>query len=213
MSHNFKNLHIVDHPVINDRLSYIRQKSTSSADFRCGIYEISLLLGFEATKNLPTKKISIETPVTNTEGQALAYGDPVIIPILRAGLGLSDGLQTLLPRASIGHIGVYRDEKTKRPKEYLVKLPDLANKKVILADPMLATGYSAKHAIDLLVERGVSPCDITLMILVAVPEGVSVIAEAYPEILIYTASLDDHLNEDAYIVPGLGDAGDRIFNT
>ena len=210
---NFKNLVVVNHPVIQDRLSFIRNKDTSSADFKQGLYEISLFLGYEVTKALPLSDLEVETPITTMVGAELKQGNPVIIPILRAGLGFTAGLETLLPRSSLGHIGVYRDEETKRPKEYLVKLPEIKNKQIIVADPMLATGHSAKYAIDLLVERGANPADICLMILVAAPEGVTVIEEAHPEVSIFTASLDERLNENAYIVPGLGDAGDRIFNT
>ena len=213
MSDKFKNLHILDHPVIQDRLSFIRAKSTSSADFRQGLHEIALFMGYEVTKSLPVKDIDVETPIQSMKGQALKHGFPVIVPILRAGLGLSQAMQELLPQSPMGHIGVYRDEETKRPKEYLVRLPDLANKKVIITDPMLATGYSAKHAIDIIADKGVRAEDIILMVLVAAPEGVEVIENAYPDVKVYTAALDVQLNEKAYIVPGLGDAGDRIFNT
>lgn len=214
MKHNFKNLHIVDHPIVQDRLSTIRRKETSTCDFRRILREISLLMTYEATKNLPLTTQTIETPMTKMEAPVLAENEPVIIPILRAGLGLSDGVKDILTSAVFGHVGMARNEETHRPKEYLVKLPEEVKEgPVLVVDPMLATGYSAKYALDLLVERGVSPKQITLMVLVAAPEGVQVIEEAYPDIPVFTASLDDHLDENAYISPGLGDAGDRICGT
>ncbi len=210
----FENLTIINHPVIDDRLAKMRQSSTSQADFKKNLREIAQLMTFEITKDLKTKTIDIVTPIEETSATKLAYGDPIIIPILRAGLGLSEGIAEILTRSPIGHIGVYRDEETKRPKEYLVKLPpDLLEREILVVDPMLATGYSALHALDILVDKGVQIHNVKLVVLVAVPEGVKTILDKYPEVNIYTAALDRKLNKDAYIVPGLGDAGDRIFGT
>lgn len=210
----FENLHIVDHPIVQDRLSRMRQKETLHYDFKKYLHEISVLMAYEVTRDLALAPREIETPIQKMQTGFLAKAQPVIIPILRAGLGLSEGVGQVLPEAKTGHIGVYRDEETHRPKEYLIRLPDdIAGCDVIITDPMLATGYSAKYAMDILVDRGVVPSAMKLMILVAAPEGVRVIEEAYPEVAIYTAALDEKLNEDAYIVPGLGDAGDRIFGT
>ena len=215
MSHcEFKNLHIIDHPLVQDRLSRARRRDTDTADFRRLLKEIAVLMAYEVTKDLAITPRKITTPMVEMEAPILAYPEPVIIPILRAGLGLSDGLKDVLTSASFGHIGVYRDEETKRPVEYLVRLPhDIAKREVIIVDPMLATGHSAECAVDILVREGVSRDKIKLMILVAVPEGVRVLQEKYPEIPIFTAALDDRLNEDCFIMPGLGDAGDRIFGT
>ena len=213
-AHGFKNLTIIDHPVIQDRLAVMRQKDTTQAVFKKNIDEIAQLMTFEITRDLKTKNTVIETPLEQTTATILKYGDPIIIPILRAGLGLSDGISKVLSNSPIGHIGVYRDEKTKRPKEYLVKLPpDLLEREILLVDPMLATGHSALYAIDLLVEKGVDIKNLRLAVLVAAPEGAEVIQDVYPDLKIYTAALDRELNKDAYIVPGLGDAGDRIFGT
>ena len=210
----FNNLHIVDHPLVQDRLSNIRREETVPADFRRVLREISMLMTYEVTKDLPLKTETIQTPMTKMEAPVLENPEPVVIPILRAGLGLSDGVKDILTAATFGHIGVYRDEETHRPVEYLVRLPkDIQKRDVIVVDPMLATGYSAKHACDILVREGVDPKQIRLMVLVAVPEGVGMLQDSYPDIAIYTAALDDHLNENAFIVPGLGDAGDRICGT
>lgn len=210
----FKTLNIIDHPIVQDRLSVIRDKDTSCADFKRILNDISVLMTYEVTRDLAMTTREVETPVTKMMAPVLAEPEPVIIPILRAGLGLSDGVKQVLTSAVYGHIGVYRDEETHRPVEYLVKLPkQITERDVILVDPMLATGYSAKFALDVLVREGVEPKNIKFMILVAAPEGVAVIEEHYPEVQMFTASLDEKLNEKAYIVPGLGDAGDRIFGT
>lgn len=210
----FKNLHIVDHPIVQDRLSRLRSKDTSTEDFRRLLKEIAVLMAYEVTKDLALSTRKIITPMVEMDAPILADLEPVIIPILRAGLGLSDGLKDVLTSASFGHIGVYRDEETKRPVEYLIRLPkDISKRQVIVVDPMLATGHSAEHAIDILVREGVAVENIKLMILVAVPEGVRVLQKKYADIPIFTASLDEKLNEDCFIVPGLGDAGDRIFGT
>ncbi len=211
---DYKNLFVVNHPLVQDRLSFIRQKETSFADFRRILREIAVLMSYEVTRDLPLTTKTIETPMTKMQAPVLANPEPVIIPILRAGLGMSDGVKEVLTSAVFGHIGVYRDEETHRPVEYLVRLPkDIQKRDILLVDPMLATGYSAKHALDILARKGVKPEQIKFMVLVSAPEGVKVIEEAYPDIPIYTAALDDHLNENAFIVPGLGDAGDRICGT
>ena len=211
---DFKNLTIINHPVINDRLCRLRQVNTTQHDFKKNLREIAQLMTFEITKDLQATSLEIETPLEKTKASVLKYGDPIIIPILRAGLGLSEGITDVLTHSPIGHIGVYRDEETKRPKEYLVKLPpDLTQREILLVDPMLATGHSALHAIDLLIDKGVEAMNLKLVVLVAAPEGVQTIENKYPDLKIYTAALDRKLNENAYIMPGLGDAGDRIFGT
>ena len=211
---NHPNFHLIEHPLIAHKLTLMRSKETTCLAFKGLLHEISLLLGYELTRDLPLSKASISTPVADTESPILAGQRPVIVPILRAGLGMSEALSDLMPDAGMGHIGVYRDETTHLPVEYLVKLPrDIADKRVILVDPMLATGNSAAYAMDLLNERGVSDRSMHFMSLVAAPEGVEHLAKTHPDVPIYTAALDDHLNEKAYIVPGLGDAGDRIFGT
>ncbi len=171
-------------------------------------------MAFSITQTLKTTDTKIHTPIEETSCQILEKGDPIIIPILRAGLGLSDGMAQILTKSPIGHIGLNRDEETKKPKEYLVKLPpSLLEKEILLVDPMLATGHSALYAIDILIEKGVAVGDLTLVILIASLAGVKAIHDKYPNLKIFTAALDDKLNENAYIVPGLGDAGDRMFGT
>jgi uracil phosphoribosyltransferase len=175
--------------------------------------EISLLMGYELTRPLPLTTRTIQTPICPMEAPILEGKKPVIVPVLRAGLGMAEGLEELMPAARVGHIGLYRDEKTHEPVEYLVRLPDAAGRIFIMVDPMLATGNSAKHALDVLVRAGAVPEMIRFMALVAAPEGVKVLLEAYPQVKIFVAALDKQLNEKAYIVPGLGDAGDRLFGT
>lgn len=210
---DFSNLYVSDHPLIQHKLTLMRDESCKKFLFKSLLKEISLLMGYEITKSLPMTTTEIETPVSSMEAPIIKGKKPVIVPILRAGLGLSDGLEMLMPAARIGHIGLYRDEETKKPVEYLVKLPDPTGRIFIVVDPMLATGYSAKYAIDVCVKHGVDPDKIRFMILVAAPEGVKVLQDAYPQIPVYCAALDSHLNDKAYIVPGLGDAGDRLFGT
>jgi uracil phosphoribosyltransferase len=210
---DFPNLFIVDHPLIQHKLSQMRDKNCPMGSFRALLKEISLLMGYELTSNLPVKTEKIETPLVEMNAPFLAGPEPVIVPILRAGLGMADGLQDLMPMAAIGHVGLYRDEITHEPVEYLVRLPKPEGRFFILVDPMLATGHSARHAVDVLVKRGVAPDHIRFMALVSAPEGVKAFHAAYPQVPVYTAALDDHLNDKAYIVPGLGDAGDRIFGT
>ena len=205
-------LHIVDHPLITHKLSIMRNKRTGSKDFRELLDEIAMLMGYELTRDLPLETITIETPITKMEAKRISGKKLAIVPILRAGLGMVDGLQRLVPVAKVGHIGLYRDPKTHQPVEYYCKLPtDIEERIVILVDPMLATGGSAVDALTMLKNRGCK--SIRFMCLVAAPEGVKKVQEAHPDVEIYTAALDECLNDHAYIVPGLGDAGDRIFGT
>ena len=205
-------VHVLDHPLITDKLSRMRRKDTSSMDFRHQLTEISRLMGYEVFRDLKTKTVEVETPICTASFPMLEDTPITIVPILRAGLGLVDGLQNLLPTARVGHIGMYRDEETKQPVEYYYKMPvGIEKGKVIVVDPMLATGGSAVDAISALKSRGCS--DIRLMNLVAAPQGVAAVQTAHPDVDIYVAAVDEGLNEDAYIVPGLGDAGDRIFGT
>ena len=209
----FPTLHILDHPLITHKLSIMRDKNTPTVLFRLLLKEISMLMGYEITRPLVLAKKSIETPLTQMDAPFLAGQDVAIVSILRAGLGMAEGIHELMPTAREGHIGLYRDPETKRPVEYYVKLPSPTARPYILVDPMLATGYSATAAVDLLNKHGVADKDIRMMTLVCAPEGVRVFREAHPSLPIYTAGLDDYLDEHAYIVPGLGDAGDRLFGT
>ena len=205
-------LHVIDHPLIVHKLSIMRNKKTGSKDFRELLNEIAMLMGYELTRDLPLEDIAIETPVSKMTAKKISGKKLAIVPILRAGLGMVDGLQTLVPVAKVGHIGLYRDPDTHKPVEYYCKLPlDIEERTVILVDPMLATGGSAVDALTMLKNKGCK--DIRFMCLVAAPEGVKAVQEAHPDIDIFTAALDEKLNEHAYIVPGLGDAGDRIFGT
>lgn len=205
-------VHVLDHPLITDKLSRMRRKDTSSMDFRHQLTEISMLMGYEVFRDLKTKTVEVETPICTASFPMLEDTPITIVPILRAGLGLVDGLQNLLPTARVGHIGMYRDEETKQPVEYYYKMPvGIEKGEVIVVDPMLATGGSAVDAISALKSRGCT--SIRLMNLVAAPQGVAAVQVAHPDVDIYVAAVDECLNEDAYIVPGLGDAGDRIFGT
>jgi len=205
-------VHVIDHPMIQHKLSIMRMKETGSKDFRQLLTEISLLMGYEVTRDLPLDDIKIETPICPMTAKQISGRKLAVVPILRAGLGMVDGLLTLVPVAKVGHIGLYRNEETHEPVEYYCKLPeDIDNRLVILTDPMLATGGSACDAITLLKKRGCN--QIRLMCLVGVPEGINKVQKTHPDVDIYVAAVDDHLNENAYIVPGLGDAGDRIFGT
>ena len=205
-------LTVIDHPMIQHKLTIMRKKTTGSKDFRQLLDEIAMLMGYEVTRDLPLKDVEIETPICKTIGKEISGRKLAIVPILRAGIGLMGGLQTLVPVAKVGHIGLYRDETTHNPVVYYCKLPfDIQSRLVIVTDPMLATGGSACDAISMLKEKG---CDnIRLMCLVGAPEGIRRVQEAHPDVDIYLASIDECLNENAYIVPGLGDAGDRIFGT
>ncbi len=204
---------VLDHPVIKDRLSKMRMESCTKKDFREHMRELAYLMAYEATRTLPIVHKPIQTPITGMDAPFLAGPEPVIVPILRAGLNMAEGLEDLLPEALIGHVGVYRDEKTTRPVEYLVRLPDLSGRSIFLLDPMLATGHSASYAIEVLLKNKAQPELITFVSIVSVREGISVIQENHPDVRMITASIDESLNEKAYIVPGLGDAGDRLFGT
>lgn len=206
------NVKVIDHPLIQHKLSILRDKNTSSKDFRELIGEIAMLMCYEATRDLELKEIEIETPVAVTKAKALSGKKLAIIPILRAGLGMVDGIVALIPSARIGHIGLYRDPETLMPVEYYCKLPhDIEERDVIVVDPMCATGGSAIDAITLIKNRGVK--HIKFMCTIAAPEGIKALSEAHPDVDIYCAALDSHLNDHGYIIPGLGDAGDRIFGT
>ena len=205
-------LHIIDHPLIQHKLTHMRKKETGSKDFRILLDEISMLMGYEVTRDLPLRDYEIETPITKMTGKVISGKKLAVIPILRAGLGMVNGILELVPVAKVGHIGLYRDPDTHKPVEYYCKLPtDIGERIVIVVDPMLATGGSASDAITMLKKRGCT--NIRLMCLVAAPEGVAAVQAAHPDVDIYTAALDEKLNEHAYIVPGLGDAGDRLFGT
>lgn len=204
-------LHIVDHPLIQHKLSIMRNKETSTGEFRKALQEISMLMGYEITRDFPLEYEEIETPLQTMNAPKLAGKKVVIAPILRAGLGMVDGLLSLIPSARVGHIGLYRDEETCKPVFYYYKMPANKDRLVIVTDPMLATGGSACDAIDRLKKDGFK--DIRLMCLVASPAGVKKVNEVHPDVDIYLASLDEGLNEKNYILPGLGDAGDRIFGT
>ena len=205
-------LTIINHPLIAHKITMMRLTETNTKDFRSLAEEISLLMAYEVTRDLPLKKIEIETPICKTIGYEVSGRSVGVVPILRAGLGMVNGILTLIPNAKVGHIGLYRDPETHKPVEYYCKLPaDATERRIIVVDPMLATGGSAVAAIQFIKDRGCK--DIKLMCLIGVPEGVKAVQEAHPDVDIYLASLDERLNEHAYIVPGLGDAGDRIFGT
>lgn len=205
-------LFVFDHPMIQHKLTLMRDKNTGSKDFRTLLTEISLLMGYEITRDFPLHDVNIETPICPMVGKQIDGKKVALVPILRAGLGMVEGLLSLIPAAKIGHIGLYRNEETHEPVVYYCKLPvDIQERKVVVTDPMLATGGSAVDAISMLKERGCK--HIRMMCLVAAPEGIIRVHQAHPDVKIYVAAVDEKLNEDAYIVPGLGDAGDRIFGT
>ena len=206
------NVTIFDHPLIQHKLAILRNKETSSKDFRELVSEIATLMCYEATRDLPLKEVDVETPMGIAKAKVLAGKKLAIVPILRAGLGMVDGVRSLIPAARVGHIGLYRDEETLQPVEYYCKLPkDIESREVIVVDPMLATGGSAIDAVTQIKKRG--PKKIKFMGLIAAPEGIEAFNKVHPDVDIYCAALDDRLNEIGYIVPGLGDAGDRIFGT
>lgn len=209
----FPNLFILNHPLIQHKLTHMRQRDTSTRTFRELLKEITLLMGYEITRELPLTTRRIETPLETIDAPVIAGKKLAIVPIMRAGIGMSDGLLELVPSARVGHVGVFRDPDTHLPVEYLVRLPDTSDRIFILCDPMVATGNSAVHAVDVLKKRGVTDDQIIFLALVAAPEGVEVFQTSHPNVKLYVASLDSHLNDHAYIVPGLGDAGDRIFGT
>ena len=205
-------VHVLEHPLIQHKLAILRKKQTSVKEFRELVGEISALMCYEATRNLPTTEVRIETPVAEARVRMLAGKKLAIIPILRAGLGMVDKMVELIPSAKIGHIGLYRDPETHKPVEYYCKLPeDIGNRQVFVVDPMLATGGSAIAAIDFLKQHGCR--NIIMMNIIGCPEGIQAVQAAHPDVELYVAAVDEKLNEHAYIVPGLGDAGDRIFGT
>jgi uracil phosphoribosyltransferase len=212
-SDRFPSLHVLDHPLIQHKLSLMRDRRTPTIQFRLLLKEIALLMGYEITRSLPLTSEEIETPVAPMVAPVIAGKKVAIVSILRAGLVMAEGLQELIPSARVGHIGLYRDPVTKRPVEYFVKLPEPEGRLFILVDPMLATGHSAAYAVDVLNRKGVDDSQIRSMALVVAPEGMTVFAEAHPGIPVFAAALDERLNDHAYIVPGLGDAGDRLFGT
>lgn len=205
-------LHLMDHPLIKHKVSLIRDKNTGVKEFREMIGEIATLMCYEATRDLPLKEVEIETPVAVAKTSVISGKKLAIVPILRAGLGMVDGMLSLIPAAKVGHIGMYRDPETLEPVEYYCKMPlDITEREVIIVDPMLATGGSACDAIASI--KKYNPKHIKLMCIIGAPEGVKAVQEAHPDVDIYLATLDERLNEHGYIIPGLGDAGDRIFGT
>ncbi|MBO0477700.1 uracil phosphoribosyltransferase [Vagococcus sp. DIV0080] len=203
---------VIDHPLIQHKLTIIRDKNCGTKVFREVVDEIAMLMAYEVSRDMPLEDVEIETPMGKTVQKTLTGKKVAIVPILRAGIGMVDGMLQLIPAAKVGHVGLYRDEETFEPVEYFVKLPaDIAERQLFVVDPMLATGGSAIMAIDLLKKRGAT--NIKFVCLVSAPEGVKALQEAHPDVDIYTAGLDEKLNEQGYIVPGLGDAGDRLFGT
>jgi uracil phosphoribosyltransferase len=207
-----ENVKIMDHPLIKHKISLLRDSSTSSKEFRELVSEIAMLMCYEATRDLKLRDVEIDTPICHMTAKELAGKKLAIVPILRAGLGMVDGMLSMIPAAKVGHIGLYRDEETLEPVEYFCKLPkDCAEREVFVVDPMLATGGSSVAAITMLKEKGVK--NIRFMCIIAAPEGIERMQKEHPDVDLYVGALDDHLNEHGYIVPGLGDAGDRIFGT
>ena len=202
----------INHPLILHKLAFIRSKDTGAKDFRQLVSEVAMLMGYEVTRDFSMEEVEIETPICKTKCKMLAGKKVAIVPILRAGLGMVDGMLSLIPAAKVGHIGLYRDEETLKPVEYFCKLPqDIAEREVIVVDPMLATGGSSADAITLLKKRGAK--NIRLVCLIAAPEGIKCVTDKHPDVDVFVASIDEKLNENGYIVPGLGDAGDRLFGT
>jgi len=205
-------VHVVDHPLIQHKLTLMRKKDCGTKDFRQCLEEISMLMAYEVTRDLPLMEIEIETPITTCKSKIISGKKLGVVPILRAGLGMVDGIVSLVPTAKVGHIGLYRDPDTHMPVEYYCKLPtDVTERDLIVVDPMLATGGSSVAAIDFIKQRGCR--SVTLMCLVGCPEGIKAVQDAHPDVDIYIAAIDECLNENKYIVPGLGDAGDRLFGT
>ena len=206
------NVNIINHPLVKHKITLMRDEKTGTREFRILVEEVAMLMGYEAMRDLPTEDVEVKTPITTRKLPMLCGKKLAIVPILRAGLGMVSGLLALVPSAKVGHIGLYRDEVTHEPHEYYCKLPDRINERlVIVCDPMLATGGSAIQAVDFLKDKGCK--NIKFMCIIAAPEGLDALRTAHPDIDIYVVNLDEKLNEDAYIVPGLGDAGDRIFGT
>ena len=205
-------VNVIDHPLIQHKLTLMRCKETGTKDFRELLEEIAMLMAYEITRDFPLKEIDVETPVAKCKAKVLAGKKVGVVPILRAGLGMLNGVVNMIPAARVGHVGMYRDPKTLKPVEYYCKLPgDVEERTLIVVDPMLATGGSSAAALDLLKQKGAK--SMILMCLVAAPEGIRLVNEAHPDVPVYVAAIDDHLNDKGYIVPGLGDAGDRIFGT
>ncbi len=209
----FPNLHVLEHPLIRHKLSLMRDVRTPTILFRQLLRETSLLMGYEITRSLPMTTKRITTPLTETDAQVIAGKKVAVVAILRAGLGMTESLLELIPSARMGHIGLYRDHETKQPIEYFVKLPEPEGRLFIVCDPMLATGHSAAAAVDVLNRHGVADQNVRFMALVTAPEGLRVFFDKHPTIPVFAAAVDDRLDENAYIVPGLGDAGDRLFGT
>ena len=208
----FKNVTVFDHPLIKHKIAILRDEKTGMKEFRELIEEIATLMTYEAFKDVPTKKVMVKTPLEETEQTVVVEKSIVLVPVLRAGLGMVNGVHVLFPTATVGHIGMFRNEQTLEPQEYYCKLPDgVEDKLVVVLDPMLATGGSAIAAINQLKKRGVK--NIKMMSIIAAPEGVKALASAHPDVQIYVATVDRELNENGYILPGLGDAGDRLFGT
>lgn len=206
------NVNIINHPLVKHKITLMRDEKTGTREFRILVEEVAMLMGYEVMRDLPTEDVEVKTPITTRKLPMLCGKKLAIVPILRAGLGMVSGLLALVPSAKVGHIGLYRDEVTHEPHEYYCKLPDRINERlVIVCDPMLATGGSAIQAVDFLKDKGCK--NIKFMCIIAAPEGLDALRTAHPDIDIYVGNLDEKLNEDAYIVPGLGDAGDRIFGT
>lgn len=202
----------IKHPLVLHKLAYIRDKNTGAKEFRELVHEVSMLIAYEVTRDLQLQEVDIETPIQWTKCKTLAGKKIAVVPILRAGLGMVDGVLTLIPAAKVGHIGLYRDEKTLKPVEYFCKLPtDIGERDVIVTDPMLATGGSASDALSMLKAKGAK--NIKLMCLIAAPEGIKKVMDDHPDVDIFVASIDERLNEHGYIIPGLGDAGDRLYGT
>ena len=205
-------VYVFDHPLIQHKVTMMRDKNTTTKDFRQLAQEVVTLMTFEATRDLPLKEVEIETPICKGKFNMLAGEDIAVVPILRAGLGFLDGFMSLVPNAKVGFVGLYRDPETHKPVDYYCKLPDdIDKRKVFVVDPMLATGGSGADAVQLIKDKGAK--DISFMCLIAAPEGIEAMQKAHPDVDIFIAAKDDHLNENAYIVPGLGDAGDRLYGT
>ena len=206
------NVHVIDHPLIQHKLTLMREESTGTKDFRELLEEIAMLMAYEITRDFPLQEVEIQTPVAKCKSKVLAGKKVGVVPILRAGLGMLNGVVNMIPAARVGHVGLYRDPKTLKPVEYYCKLPsDVSERTLIVVDPMLPTGGSSAAAVTLLKEKGAK--SIVLMCLVAAPEGIKLVNEEHPDVEIYVASVDEKLDDHGYIVPGLGDAGDRIFGT
>ncbi|MDR1422085.1 MAG: uracil phosphoribosyltransferase [Coriobacteriales bacterium] len=212
--HGHEHVTIIDHPIVQHKLTILRNKDTGSKKFRELVKELAMFAGYEATRHFQLEPTRVTTPICETTAYTLKGRKVAIVPILRAGLGMVEGILELIPAARVGHIGLYRDPETHLPIEYYFKLPeDITTREVLVVDPMLATGGSAVAAIDFIKARGVAAEKIRLLVILAAPEGIQALAEAHPDVSLYTCAIDECLNEHAYIVPGLGDAGDRIFGT